>query len=180
MTADTPSTAAAAPSRPCERAHPLPRAASRAGGALADRRVLTPLPFSLLRSAPPLRHSSLYSSNLMGTISNAIGAFVDMESFSVAGHSRLTGSLPASMSAWKKVEYFSVRGCKFDGVLPVLNYSVMKSCTPLDAGFMTSPPSPDFSCPFPQGVTEKCLKFTGSMEYRPVTNADCHNTTASE
>jgi hypothetical protein len=40
-------------------------------------------------------------------------------------------------------------------------------------------PSPDFSCPFPQGVTEKCLKFDGSMEYRPVTNADCHNATAS-
>jgi len=121
----------------------------------------------------------------MGTISNAIGAFVDMESFSVAGHSRLTGSLPASMSAWKKVEFFDIKGSKFDGALPVLNYGAMKSCTLLDAGEpdwhpAPIPPSPDFSCPFPQGVTEKCLKFTGGMEYEPVTNADCHNTTASE
>ena len=121
----------------------------------------------------------------MGTISNAIGAFVDMESFSVADHRSLTGSLPASMSAWKKVEFFSLKGCKFDGALPVLNYGAMKRCTLLAAGEpdwhpAPIPPSPDFSCPFPQGVTEKCLKFTGGMEYEPVTNADCHNTTASE
>ena len=85
----------------------------------------------------------------MGTISNAIGAFVDMESFSVAGHSRLTGSLPASMSAWKKVEYFSVRGCKFDGVLSVLNYSAMKSCTPPRRRLYDVTPLPRFLLPVP-------------------------------
>ena len=107
-----------------------------------------------------------------------------MESFLVS-QNNLNGSLPASMSAWKKVAHFQVRECHFDGALPVLNYGAMKRCNLLDAGEpdwhpAPIPPSPDFSCPFPQGVTEKCLKFTGGMEYEPVTNADCHNTTASE
>ena len=64
----------------------------------------------------------------MGTISSAIGAFVDMESFSVAGSPRLNGSLPASMSAWKKVKHFSVRDTHFDGALPTLNYRAMTHC----------------------------------------------------
>eukprot|EP01050_Picozoa_sp_SAG11_P037024 SAG11_NODE_14391_length_613_cov_1.931907_1_plen_38_part_01 len=38
-----------------------------------------------------------------------------MESFSVGGSLRLTGSLPASMSAWKKLSYFSVNDCHLDG-----------------------------------------------------------------
>ena len=49
----------------------------------------------------PLRHSSLSNSGLVGTIPDAVGAFVDMESFEV-GNYNLNGSLPASMSAWKK------------------------------------------------------------------------------
>jgi hypothetical protein len=68
----------------------------RAGGALTDRRVLTPLPSLCFGPPPVLRHSELQSSNLVGTIPNAIGAFVDMESFNVFGNRRLNGSLPAS------------------------------------------------------------------------------------
>merc|ERR1719247_3267692 len=71
---------------------------------------------------------SLFSSGLRGTISNAVGAFVDMTSFDVSGHRSLTGSLPASMSAWKKLTFFSVRGCGFNTALPVLNYRAMRQC----------------------------------------------------
>ena len=128
-----------------------------------------------------MRHSSLYSSNLVGTIPNAIGAFVDMETFEV-GSSRLNGSLPASMSAWKKVKNFSVRDTKFNGALPVLNYRAMTQCVLCGAAdFGRAGCSGNaFSCPFPQGVTDRCQKFTGDMTYTPITNADCHNTTASE
>ena len=134
-----------------------------------------------------MRHSSLFSSNLVGTISSAIGAFVDIESFSVANN-RLNGSLPASMSAWKKVNYFSVQDCHLDGALPALNYHAMTGpnggphCVLCGAaafgraGCMRNA----FSCPFPQGVTDRCQKFNGNMEYQPIAKADCYNTTASE
>ena len=150
-----------------------PTAACRAGGALTDRRVLTPL---------PLRHSELRSSNLVGTIPNAIGAFVDMETFNVFGNRRLNGSLPASMSAWKKLKFFDVRGTKFNGALPALNYRAMTTCTLCDAAFFGKPGCHGnaFSCPFPQGVTDRCQKFNGDMEYQPIANADCYNTTAWE
>ena len=138
----------------------------------------------MLRSAPPLRHSSLFSSNLVGTIPNAVGAFVDMESFNVQ-NSRLNGSLPASMSAWKKVKFFSVRDTEFNGALPVLNYRAMTQCVLCSVGEPTEGCGTHFShdvfsCPFPQGVTDRCQKFNGDMSYQPITNADCHNTTASE
>lgn len=131
-----------------------------------------------------MRHSSLYSSGLVGTIPDAIGAFVDMESFNVQ-NSRLNGSLPASMSAWKKVKFFSVRDTNFNGALPVLNYRAMTQCVLCGVGEPndrcgTIFSHDVFSCPFPQGVTDRCQKFTGDMTYTPITNADCHNTTASE
>ena len=126
---------------------------------------------------------SLFSSNLQGTISNAVGAFVDMESFSVAGSVDLTGSLPASMSAWKKLKYFSVAGCKFNTALPVLNYRAMKHCYLCGASVSglcsTSSSANIFSCSFPPGVTDRCSKYLG-MSLEPITDADCHNTTASE
>ena len=130
------------------------------------------------------------SSNLIGTISSEIGAFVDMESFNVA-RSNLTGGLPASMSAWKKLKYFSVRDCHLDGALPALNYHAMTgpdpdwpscilcSATLFDnAGCLRNA----FSCPLPQGVTDMCSKFTGRMprDFLPITNADCYNTTSSQ
>ena len=120
----------------------------------------------------------------MGTISSAIGAFVDIESFSVANN-RLNGSLPASMSAWKKVKFFQVRDCHFDGALPVLNYHAMTG--PEGCVLCTAAPfnrngcaTNAFSCPFPQGVAGRCQSFNGNMEYQPITNADCYNSTASE
>ena len=123
-------------------------------------------------------------SNLRGTISNAVGAFVDMESFNVAGSS-LTGSLPASMSAWKKVKFFSVRGCSFNTALPVLNYRAMKHCDLCAVGEAQQPCGTGFSknifsCPFPPEVTDRCSKYDGGMSYDPITDADCHNTTAFE
>ena len=133
-----------------------------------------------------MRHSELQSSNLVGTIPNAIGAFVDMKSFDVHNNRVLTGSLPASMSAWKKVTYFSVHATEFNTALPVLNYSAMKQgCILCGVGednqrCGTGFSKDIFSCPFPQGVTDRCQKFTGNMDYVPITNADCHNTTASE
>merc|ERR1712032_1625944 len=118
-----------------------------------------------------------------GTISNAVGAFVDMTSFDVSGHRSLTGSLPASMSAWNKLTFFSVLGCGFNTALPVLNYRAMKQCDICSVGGGTQRCGTGFSknvfsCPFPPGVTDRCSKFDGDMSYEPVTVADCHNTTA--
>ena len=125
---------------------------------------------------------SLHSSNLAGTISNAVGAFVDIETFDVFGNRRLNGSLPASMSAWMKVKFFDVRGSNFNGALPVLNYRAMRQCVLCGAAVFGKAGCVRnaFSCPFPQGVTDKCQKFNGDMEYQPIVNADCYNTTASE
>ena len=128
-----------------------------------------------------MRHSSLFSSNLAGTIPNAVGAFVDIETFEV---DRLSGSLPASMSAWKEVKFFDVRGGKFTGALPVLNYCAMATlgCVLCNAAAFgrAGCVGNAFSCPFPQGVTDRCQKFNGDMSYQPIVNADCYNTTASE
>jgi len=85
------------------------------------------------------------------------------------------------------VEYFSVRDCHLDGALPVLNYHGMTGpsggphcvlCTAAAFG-KEGCESNAFSCPLPQGVTDRCQKFTGSMVYEPITHADCYNTTAS-
>ena len=129
-----------------------------------------------------MRHSELQSSNLVGTIPNAIGAFVDMETFNVFGNRRLNGSLPASMSAWKKLKIFLVRDAKFNGALPVLNYRAMTECVLCGAASFgrAGCQGNAFSCPFPQGVTDRCQKFNGDMEYQPIANADCYNTTAWE
>ena len=95
----------------------------------------------------------------------AVSAFVDMEYFYVDGNS-LTGSLPASLSAWKKVMWFSVNGNEFTGVVPALDFGAMtKRCY-----LLYIPASNAFSCPFPQGVTEKCKRDDDT----PITNADCH------
>jgi hypothetical protein len=133
-----------------------------------------------------LRRSSLYSSNVIGTIPDAVGAFVNMESFLVSGNN-LNGSLPASMSAWKEVKHFQVRDCHFDGALPVLNYHAMTGPAGSDCVLCGAAPfgrngcqGNRFSCPFPQGVTDRCQKFNGNMELQPITNADCYNSTASE
>ena len=129
-----------------------------------------------------MRHSELQSSNLVGTIPNAIGAFVDMETFNVFGNRRLNGSLPASMSAWQKLKIFLVRDAKFNGALPVLNYRAMTECVLCGAANFgrAGCQGNAFSCPFPQGVTDRCQKFNGDMEYQPIANADCYNTTAWE
>ena len=92
------------------------------------------------------------------------------------------------MSAWKNVKHFDVRDCHFDGVLPVLNYHgmfepnggpecVLCGAAPFDRNGCEGN---RFSCPFPQGVTDRCQKFNGDMNYEFITNADCYNTTASQ
>ena len=131
----------------------------------------------------PLRHSELDNQGLAGTIPDDVGAFVDIATFDV-GNYHLNGSLPASMSAWKKVAYFDVRGSHLHTALPVLNYRAMTQCVLCAVGEPNDPCGKDgrnyFTCPFPEGVTDRCTKFNGNMEYSAITNADCHNTTASE
>ena len=97
---------------------------------------------------------------------------MDIESFDVVGNS-LTGSLPASMSAWKKVTGFWVYGNKFNGALPMLPFDAMTYCV-----LLNSPDSANqFSCPWPAGATEKCQKYDPSTgDLSPITNADCHGT----
>ena len=90
---------------------------------------------------------------------------MDIEAFWV-DHNSLTGSLPASMSAWKKVTAFYVNGNKFKGALPMLPFNAMtRGCY-----LLASPSSSNqFSCPWPAGVTENCYKGNSL-----ITNADCH------
>ena len=84
------------------------------------------------------------------------------------------------MSAWKKVTDFELVGAhSFDGALPVLNYGAMKHCYLMGAPFAGKYLDNYFSCPFPPGVTKNC-QMLNSMQYEPITNANCHNTTASE
>ena len=157
-------------------------AACRAGVALASP---IPAPIRL----PPLRHSDLdygwcpsvensYTGReYAGTLSNAIGAFVDIEYFSVK---HLNGSVPASIVSWKKVKTLSLQGNKFHGVLPPLNYAAMTRCRLIPPPVFGNFYGNYFNCPFPPGVTEKCKMYNGYMELEPVTNADCKNTTALE
>jgi hypothetical protein len=94
--------------------------------------------------------------------------------FSVFGNS-LTGSLPASLSAWKKVKAFGVQGNKFTGVVPDVDFGGMTGgagCYLLD-----NPATNSFHCPWPPGVTENCKKIDyGTSTSSPITNADCHGT----
>jgi hypothetical protein len=128
----------------------------------------------------PVRHSSLYSSNLSGTISNAVGAFVDIGTFSVFNN-RLNGSLPPLRCLHGR-RFFAVHDAKFNGALPVLSYRAMTQCVLCNAASFGREGCPGnaFSCPFPQGVMDRCKKFNGAMSYQPIVNADCYNTTASE
>jgi hypothetical protein len=107
--------------------------------------------------------------SLTGSLPASLSAWKNVTAFWVSSNS-LTGSLPASLSAWKKVTGFSVSGNKFSGVVPALdtNYGAMEYCYLLDMNATNA-----FSCPFPQGVTEKCVRGGGHAEL-PITNADCH------
>ena len=86
---------------------------------------------------------------------------MDIKFFNVRDNS-LTGSLPASMSAWKKMAGFYVNGNKFNGALPMLPFDAMTYCVLLNSPDSTN----QFSCPWPAGATENCH----------VTTADCHGT----
>ena len=92
--------------------------------------------------------------------------------FSVSGNS-LTGNLPASMSEWKYVADFEVNANKFDGQLPAINYAAITHTDMSGCFLLDQPVTNRFSCPFPPGVTEKCLK-NNDGGWVPITNADCH------
>jgi len=91
--------------------------------------------------------------------------------FSVSGNS-LTGNLPASMSEWKYVADFEVNANKFDGQLPAINYAAITHTDMSGCFLLDQPVTNRFSCPFPPGVTEKCLK-NNDGGWVPITNADC-------
>ena len=90
---------------------------------------------------------------------------MDIKFFNVRDNS-LTGSLPASMSAWKKMAGFYVNGNKFNGAFPMMQFGAM---TPGYCLLLNSPSSNQFSCPWPAGATENCYKGNSL-----ITNADCH------
>ena len=90
------------------------------------------------------------SSNLVGTISPLIGAFVDMTMFNV-GYNSLSGSIPTSLNKCLKLGQLHVQDNKLNGLVPDLPFSG-PDCDLLD------PPSPQnsFECPFPAWAKTNC------------------------
>ena len=107
-----------------------------------------------------------------GILPDAIGAFVDISTFS-AHDNNLTGTLPLSLSAWKKMENFQVHGNQFSGgPLPALPFPTKHICS-----LFTSPTAPftnQFTCPWPAGAVAACKAGQiGGAGGRFITDADC-------
>jgi hypothetical protein len=107
-----------------------------------------------------------------GILPDAIGAFVDISTFS-AHDNNLTGTLPLSLSAWKKMGNFQVHGNQFSGgPLPALPFPTKHICS-----LFTSPTAPftnQFTCPWPAGAVAACKAGQiGGAGGRFITDADC-------
>jgi hypothetical protein len=138
----------------------------------------------------------LDSSNLRGTLPDAIGTFTGLTFFDVhtneltgsipatvgnwkqlttfeVDNNQLTGSIPATVANWKKLENLGVRINQLSGgVLPPLPFDQMKGhCFLFEVqwpqGAMNA-----FTCPWPQGATKKCKEVSGS-DWIPITDSDC-------
>jgi hypothetical protein len=103
-----------------------------------------------------------------------MGAWTDVAIFSVWGNA-LTGSLPATLAAWQNMTgAFEVAGNRLSGgVLPALNLThLVEDCWLLDH---SDGGANAFTCPWPAGVTARCLKYDDTGNFAPITNADCSN-----
>jgi hypothetical protein len=125
----------------------LPRAA-----AATDRRFCF-RPFPLARAA----RSYLIGSNLKGTISPLIGAFVKIKVFDVTYNS-LSGTVPADLSQWTVIERFGVSLNNFSGAqLPSMSFTTIFAAG--GEGYcrlMATNGNNTFNCPWPSEAENVC------------------------
>ena len=81
----------------------------------------------------------------------------------------LSGTVPASVGNWSKIERLFLDGNRFSGLLPNMSFSDMTYCY-LDAN--------SFACPFPAGAMDSCKKLSstdalGQKTYVSLTDGDC-------
>jgi hypothetical protein len=137
--------------------------------------LLLPLTFAPCPAPPRATRSALYGSDLKGTISPLIGAFVDITGFFVEGND-LSGTVPASLSNWRKIEDFWVAGNRFSGALPAMSFGTMTNGCSLLA---QKPFTNSFACPWPAGAKAQCKKCNSVCSKNvPITDSDCHPTPA--
>jgi hypothetical protein len=108
-----------------------------------------------------------------GTLPDSIGAFVNITAFNIADYGgRITGSIPASIKAWKALTSFEIYANMFAGApLPNLPFEQLTTCTLLDHvwGGHNS-----FDCPWPTGATDHCKKYAkGGSGSALITKNDC-------
>ena len=96
---------------------------------------------------------------------------MDITVFSVR-YNKLTGTLPLSLSAWKKVINFQVSGNQLSGgplpALPFPNFAAHTSPCVLFTNLAA--PTNQFLCPWPAGAVAACT--TGDLSVY-ITDADC-------
>jgi hypothetical protein len=97
---------------------------------------------------------NLGSATLNGTLSPLIGDFVDITEFNVEANRYLTGTVPATLSKWTKIEDFQIQTCKLTGVFPTMSFATMTNCQLRGGseGFGWGAGN-NFTCPYPAGVT---------------------------
>ena len=134
--------------------------------------TLSPSLSLFLSLAPrPPTNSWLPYSNLVGTLAEKIGAWVDMVTFSVF-QNQLSGSVPTSAVDWKALTYLDLGGNQLSNALPALQFSQMTDCYLISHTEDGSVGSNAFLCPWPRGVMEICKKWEGSV-YVAIKVSDC-------
>ena len=85
----------------------------------------------------------------------------------------VSGAIPASVRNCRKIEYFNVHGNRFSGVLPAMSFTMFHGCIL----FVEAEPWNRFTCPWPAGAKEVCVKYNASETMvQPITDDDCHGT----
>ena len=129
-------------------------------------------PPSLARTSHSISCSVLWQAKLTGMLPRQIGAWVDIVHFEVQGNA-LRGTVPASVSDWSMIKTFLVHHNALSGLLPALPFAQMTAsgCGLLDNA---RGGSNLWSCPWPAGATDKCMKSIASgTHWVNITNADC-------
>jgi hypothetical protein len=108
----------------------------------------------------------------VGSLPASISAWKRLATCAV-GSNRLTGTIPSSVSAaWKDISEFEVHSNHLGGVLPALPFQNMgPDCT---LGDILYGGTNRFTCPLPPGI-EHCLNITTNAHPQgaPMTPADC-------
>jgi hypothetical protein len=63
----------------------------------------------------------MWNNNLTGTIPDEVGAWTDLKSTQLSGNLQLSGTLPTSLSRWKKLQEFYAFDNHLSGTLPSID-----------------------------------------------------------